>query len=121
VDGPTRNGIVPTGSILFPAAPAASYLPDQDEMPRKRPPPSPSPGPTLVRTVGDLGKVVRATRRGAQTDQITAAGLAGVGVRFLGDIERGKPTVRLGLTLQVLERLGLELWVAPRGALPRKP
>jgi HTH-type transcriptional regulator/antitoxin HipB len=36
-------------------------------------------------------------------------------VRFLGDVERGKPTVRLGLVLQVLERLGLELVVRRRG------
>lgn len=48
----------------------------------------------------------------------TAAGLAGVGTRFLGDLERGKPTVRLGLALQVLERLGLEVRIAPRGWEP---
>lgn len=77
-------------------------------------------GPTLVRTVADLGRVLRATRRNADTDQATAAGLAGVGTRFFGDIERGKPTVRLGLALQVLDRLGLELWIAPRGTFPRK-
>lgn len=52
-------------------------------------------------------------------DQATAAGLAGVGVRFLGDLERGKPTVQLGLALQVLDRLGLEAWIVPRGWRPR--
>lgn len=51
-------------------------------------------------------------------DQATAAGLAGVGPRFLSELERGKETVRLGLVLQVLDRLGLELWVAPRGWSP---
>jgi y4mF family transcriptional regulator len=70
--------------------------------------------PAKVTTPGDLGAVVRAVRREAGIDQATAAGLAGVGTRFLGDVERGKPTLRLGLVLQVLERLGLELTVARR-------
>lgn len=64
----------------------------------------------------DLGAVVRAVRREAGLGQATAAGLAGVGTRFLGDVERGKPTLRLGLVLQVLERLGLELTIARRGS-----
>jgi len=70
---------------------------------------------TRVRTPQELGALVRAIRTEAGLDQATAAGLAGVGTRFLGDIERGKPTVRLGLVLQVLERLGLELSVGRRG------
>ncbi|HWO21481.1 MAG TPA: helix-turn-helix domain-containing protein [Kofleriaceae bacterium] len=69
---------------------------------------------TKVTTPKDLGAVVRAIRREAGMDQATAAGLAGVGTRFLGDVERGKPTLRFGLVLQVLERLGLELTVARR-------
>jgi y4mF family transcriptional regulator len=76
----------------------------------------PSPNePHLVRSVSDLGRAVRAARKRAGADQITTAGLAGVGPRFLGELEAGKPTLRLGLVLQVLHRLGLELWVAPRG------
>ena len=65
-----------------------------------------SPGPitkvTKVTTAKDLGALVRAVRREAGIDQAKAAGLAGVGTRFLGDVERGKPTLRLGLVLQVL-------------------
>jgi len=67
-----------------------------------------------VTTPKDLGAIVRAVRREAGIDQATAAGLAGVGTRFLGDVERGKPTLRLGLVLQVLERLGLELTISRR-------
>ena len=63
--------------------------------------------------------MVRTARQRAGADQATAAALTGVGVRFLGDLERGKPTVRLGLVLRVLERLGLEVWIAPRGWRPR--
>ena len=82
-----------------------------------------APRATLVQiqTSSDLGRIVRETRRIADTDQATAAGVTGVGVRFLGDLERGKPTVRLGLVLQVLQRLGLEVWIAPRGSRPRAP
>ena len=69
---------------------------------------------TKVTTPKDLGAMVRAVRREAGIDQAKAAGLAGVGTRFLGDVERGKPTLRLGLVLQVLERLGLELTIARR-------
>jgi hypothetical protein len=74
--------------------------------------------PARMRTVEDLGRVVRAVRRRAGADQASAAGLAGVGTRFFGDIERGKPGVRLGLVLRVLDRLGLEVWIAPRGWRP---
>jgi len=70
---------------------------------------------TRVTTAKDVGAIVRAVRHEAGLDQVKAAGLAGVGTRFLGDIERGKSTLRLGLVLQVLERLGLELTIARRG------
>jgi y4mF family transcriptional regulator len=73
---------------------------------------------TLVRTTDQLGAVVREARRSSGADQATTAGLAGVGVRFLGELERGKPTLRLGLVLRVLERLGFEVWIAPRGWRP---
>jgi HTH-type transcriptional regulator / antitoxin HipB len=69
---------------------------------------------TKVTTAKDVGAIVRAVRQEAGLDQVKAAGLAGVGTRFLGDIERGKSTLRLGLVLQVLERLGLELTIARR-------
>lgn len=86
-------------------------------------PRSPATRPSLVhiQTPADLGRIVRETRKFSDADQTTAAGVAGVGVRFLGDLERGKPTVRLGLVLQVLHRLGLEIWIAPRGTRPRVP
>jgi HTH-type transcriptional regulator / antitoxin HipB len=89
-------------------------------MPRAPQDSSQRPGEALrVTTPEDLGAMVRAVRREAGLDQATAAGLAGVGVRFLGDVERGKPTLRLGLVLQILDRLGLELTVTRRKGGPR--
>lgn len=56
-----------------------------------------------------LGSRVRAERKrlGLRQDQFAAS--AGVGLRFLVDLERGKPTVRLDKVLSVLEALGLTL------------
>jgi HTH-type transcriptional regulator / antitoxin HipB len=71
-----------------------------------------------ITAVRDIGAAVRAVRKEAGADQAAAAGLAGVGVRFLGDLERGKESLRLGLVLRVLDRLGLELWIAPRNWRP---
>jgi y4mF family transcriptional regulator len=34
---------------------------------------------------------------------------AGVGVRFLVDIEKGKPTAQIGKVMQVLAALGIEI------------
>ena len=62
-------------------------------------------------TVEQIGAVVRQTRlaQGLRQDQLAAA--AGVGVRFLVELERGKPTVRLAKVLAVLDALGCRLQV----------
>jgi len=68
-------------------------------------------------TAEQLGAVVRQARlaQGLRQDQLAAA--AGVGVRFLVELERGKPTVRLAKVLAVLDALGCRLEVsAPPGA-----
>jgi hypothetical protein len=76
--------------------------------------------PRRVRDTRQLGAVIRAKRGQSHATLIEAAGLAGVGVRYLLELEHGKPTAALGKALQVLERFGLELWVAPRGSWPGK-
>ena len=67
---------------------------------------------------GALGTMVRAQRRVSGITQAEAAGLAGVGIRFLSELERGKSTVALHKVMQVLSRLGLDLWLVPRGQKP---
>lgn len=74
--------------------------------------------PTRIKTPADLGHAIREARKRTELDQEMTAGLIGVGPRFLGEVERGKPSARLGLVLKVLERLGLEVWVSPRGWKP---
>lgn len=63
-----------------------------------------------------LGQAIRRARKtmGLRQDELAAA--AGVGLRFLVELERGKPTVQLGRTLAVLEAVGLDLHIVGRGA-----
>jgi y4mF family transcriptional regulator len=60
-----------------------------------------------------LGAAVRLQRQRLGLRQKALADLAGVGVAFLYDLERGKPTLRLDKVLAVLRVLGLGLTVAP--------
>ena len=62
-----------------------------------------------------LGDVVRQHRKLQGATQVEFASLCGVGVRFISDLENGKPTVQIGKVLQVLNSLGLELALKPRG------
>jgi DNA-binding XRE family transcriptional regulator len=75
-------------------------------------------GMTKIMDSTQLGWLVRERRKQASLTLKDAAGMAGVGVRFLSELERGKPTVRIGLALQVLQLFGLELHVHARGESP---
>lgn len=63
----------------------------------------------------DVGAMVRAARKAQGATQAELAALCGVGVRFISDLENGKPTAELGKVLIVLGSLGLELTLQPRG------
>lgn len=68
-------------------------------------------------TASELGHRVREARRAQGLRQADLAAAAGVGTRFLVDLERGKPTAHLGKMLQVIDALGLQLMLSPRSAL----
>jgi y4mF family transcriptional regulator len=57
-------------------------------------------------SIKEIGAVIRQTRlkQGLRQDQVAAA--AGVGVRFVVELERGKPTIRVAKMLAVLDVLG---------------
>jgi len=59
----------------------------------------------------ELGAALRAARRarGLRLEDVALG--AGVGVRFLSELERGKTTARLGETLRVAASLGLRIVV----------
>lgn len=58
-----------------------------------------------------LGQAVRRARKQLKLTQPQLALTAGVGVRFIVELEAGKPTVRLESVLRVLHALGGELQV----------
>ena len=61
--------------------------------------------------VKGIGQFIRQTRRAQGLRQDQLAGAAGVGVRFLVELERGKPTAQLGKALAVLEALGCSIQI----------
>ena len=63
----------------------------------------------------DLATTVKAARRALKLKQAELAAAAGVGIRFVVELEAGKPTVQLGKTLAVLEALGLECRIELKG------
>ena len=73
-----------------------------------------------VVTPEDLGRCIRTRRKEQGATQAEFASLCGVGVRFISDLENGKPTVELGKVLQVLKCLGLEVSIRPRGWVQRE-
>jgi HTH-type transcriptional regulator/antitoxin HipB len=64
-----------------------------------------------ITTPAELGGAVRAARRarGLRLEDVALG--AGVGVRFVSELERGKPTARLAQTLRVVASLGLVLTI----------
>lgn len=67
------------------------------------------PHPTKIQTAKDLGLAIRTQRKSNGLTLTETAGLTNVGVRFLSELENGKPTVRFDKLLHVLSALGLQL------------
>ena len=59
-----------------------------------------------------LGSAIRARRRQLKATQKDLAMTCGTGLRFISDLENGKPTCQIGKVLQVLHALGLKLQIA---------
>jgi y4mF family transcriptional regulator len=60
-----------------------------------------------------LGQVVRHERKAQGLRQAELAAAAGVGIRFIVDLEAGKPTLQLEKALHVLATLGCDVTIAP--------
>lgn len=57
----------------------------------------------------DFGRIIRKNRKEQGLKQAQLAAAAGVGIRFLVDLEKGKPTARLGMALAILDALGCQI------------
>ncbi len=71
---------------------------------------------TTIRSPEQLGGALRAARKRLGLTQPELALAAGVGVRFMVELEAGKPTLQLERVLRVIDALGGEVQVA---GLPR--
>jgi y4mF family transcriptional regulator len=70
---------------------------------------------SIVKDSSDLGQLVRAERKRQRLTQEQLAGVSGVGIRFVRELESGKESCRLGLALNVMQTLGLTISVSGRG------
>ncbi len=62
-------------------------------------------------TTTQLGAAIRARRRELGVTQKDLAMTSGTGLRFIIDLEKGKPTCQTGKMLQVLQAVGLDVSV----------
>ncbi|HSS08221.1 MAG TPA: helix-turn-helix transcriptional regulator [Rhodanobacteraceae bacterium] len=63
-----------------------------------------------------IAEAVRNARKRNGITQTELAGLSGTGLRFISELERGKPNVALNKVVAVLAALGLRLEVHGDGA-----
>jgi y4mF family transcriptional regulator len=64
-------------------------------------------------TPAEIGILVRQTRKALGLRQDELAGLARVGLRFVVELEAGKPTIQIGKALKVLGILGCTTVITP--------
>jgi y4mF family transcriptional regulator len=62
-------------------------------------------------TARSIGQAIRRKRVAASLTQRELAAACGVGERFIVELENGKESCRLGLTLRVAEAVGLAIHV----------
>jgi y4mF family transcriptional regulator len=62
---------------------------------------------------GSIGQLIRSTRKVLGVTQRDVAMTSGTGLRFIIDLEKGKPTCHLGKALTVLRTLGIKLELTP--------
>lgn len=68
-----------------------------------------------MKSAEELGKRIRKERKLLGVTQKDLALAAGTGLRYIVDLEKGKPTAQIGKMIDVLQALGLELSIGRRG------
>lgn len=71
-----------------------------------------------IESTEKLGQLIRARRKQLGVTQKELAMTCGTGLRFIVDLEKGKPTCQSGKMLQVVQVLGLRLRLDESGAQP---
>ena len=68
----------------------------------------------VIHDVSDIGMKVSEKRRAKGMTQRDLALWCGVGVRFLSELERGKPTLEISKVIKVLAMLGMDMLIEDR-------
>jgi y4mF family transcriptional regulator len=74
----------------------------------------PSSSQKTIHSVSDIGIAVRNARKTKSLTQQEFADLAGVGRRFLSELESGKPTLEIGKVLKVAVAAGIQLMLVSK-------
>lgn len=69
----------------------------------------------IIRTISDLGKFIRETRKSQGITQTQLAQLSGCGLSFITNLENGKATSEIGKALNVMNSLGIDFAAIRRG------
>ncbi|MCM5557245.1 helix-turn-helix transcriptional regulator [Pleomorphomonas sp. JP5] len=77
--------------------------------PQANTPHSPSRESTVIGRAAELGALVREARKSKGLSQQEFADLAGVGRRFVSNLETGKATIEMDKALEVARSIGLIL------------
>ncbi|HOY97523.1 MAG TPA: transcriptional regulator [Catalimonadaceae bacterium] len=64
-----------------------------------------------IKSTESLGQFVRETRKAIGVTQKDLALSSGTGLRFIIDLERGKPTCQIGKVFHILHNLGVRVEV----------
>ena len=62
-----------------------------------------------IQDAESLGQAIRQQRRLLKVTQKDLAMTSGTGLRFIIDLEKGKPTCQLGKAIEIVKVLGLKL------------
>jgi len=69
-------------------------------------------------TTEEIGKWIKTTRKSKGLTQRALATTSGTGLRFIIELEKGKPTCQFGKALTVINTLGISLTYTPPVADP---
>jgi HTH-type transcriptional regulator / antitoxin HipB len=64
-------------------------------------------------TSDQIGNLIRDTRKSLGVTQKNLALTSGTGLRFVIDLEKGKPTCEIGKALTILNTLGIKMTLTP--------
>lgn len=72
---------------------------------------------TRILSTSDIGIVLRNERKRQGLTQAQLAELTGIGVSYIGNLERGKETAEIGKAITLLTLLGIDLFAQKRGTV----